>query len=91
MIVIGGYRHPELGFKVVGDFPSDFAGEWLEAAYFDLTHKSWEDFGTDHTGKTIMVSTRSLTPVITFDQNLERMFDVIVGHDRRWFNQRPRP
>ncbi len=89
MIVIGGYRHPELGFKVIDDMDSDQAGEWLENAYFDLTCRSWEDWGTDHTGKRIVVATRLLTPIITFDQNLERMFDMIIGHDRRWFNRRP--
>lgn len=53
MNVVGGYWHPTLGFKVIGDFPSDDAGEWLEAAYFDLTCKAWEDFGTNEQGKQI--------------------------------------
>lgn len=91
MIVVGGYRHPELGFKVIDTMDSDEAGEWLENAYFDLASHAWEDWGFDPTGKAIRASTRLLTPLITFDQNTERMFDMIVGHDRRWFNQRPQP
>lgn len=87
MNVVGGYWHPVVGFKVIADFDSDQAGEWLEAAYFDLTCKAWEDFGTNEQGKNVVVATTALTPMVTFDQNLARLFDRIVGHDRRWFNQ----
>lgn len=89
MIVIGGYRHPELGFKVIGEFDSALAGQWLEEAYFDLTQKVWEDWGTNEHGKRVMIDTRLLTPLVMFDQNLERMFDAMVGHENRWFNKPP--
>ncbi len=89
MIVVCGYRHPLAGFKVIAEIESDDAGEWLEAAYFDLTCKAWEDFGPNEKGQTVLIPTRDLVPIVTFDQNLEHLLDRIVGHDRRWFN-RPR-
>lgn len=86
MNVVGGYWHPVAGFKVIGEFDSDDAGGWLEAAYFDLTQKAWEDFGPNEKGQAVLIPTRDLVPIITFDQNLEHLLDRIVGHDRRWFN-----